>query len=92
MSELFDDEDPRRQAPPPPPGPSRRSRALLVTAGVLVVSFFVLTAFAALYTDRLWFSQIGYAQVFTTLLWTRVLLFVVFALVMALVEIGRAHV
>ena len=85
MSELFDDEDPRRQAPPPPPGPSRRSRALLVTAGVLVVGFFVLTAFSALYTDRLWYSQIGYAQVFTTLLWTRVLLFVVFALVMALV-------
>ncbi|GAA0985123.1 hypothetical protein ENKNEFLB_01551 [Nocardioides aquaticus] len=85
MSELFDDEDPRRTAPPPPPGPSRRAKALLVTAGILVVLFFALTAFAALYTDRLWFSSVGYTEVFSTLLWTRVGLFVVFGVLMAVV-------
>ncbi len=85
MSELFDDDDPRRPAAAPPQGPSRRSRALLITAAVVVVGFFVLTAFSALYTDRLWFSSIGYQEVFTTLLVTRIGLFVVFALVMALV-------
>ncbi len=84
MSELFDDEDPRRPAPPAP-GPSRRSRALLITAAVLVGAFFLLTAFAALYTDRLWFSSVGYTEVFTTLLWTRIGLFVTFGVVMALV-------
>ena len=84
MSELFDDEDPRRTVPPPP-GPSRRAKALLVTVGILVVLFFVLTAFAALYTDRLWFSSVGYTEVFTTLLWTRVALFAVFGVLMAVV-------
>ena len=85
MSEIFDDEDPRRTATPPPAGPSRRSRVLLATVGVLVVAFFVLTAFAALYTDRLWFSSIGYTEVFSTLLWTRVGLFAVFGITMAVV-------
>ncbi len=84
MSELFDDEDPRRTATQPP-GPSRRAKALLVTVGILVVLFFALTAIAALYTDRLWFSSVGYTEVFTTLLWTRVGLFVTFGLLMAVV-------
>ena len=48
MSELFD-EDPR-DAPAERP-PSRRSRALVITAVVLVLAFFALTTFANFYTD-----------------------------------------
>lgn len=80
MSELFD-QDPRD------PGPARRSgrsRALIITAVVLVVAFFALTTFASVYTDRLWFRDLGYGGVFSTLLWTRVLLFVATGTVMAL--------
>lgn len=80
MSELFDD-DPREDAPA---RSSRRSRALVVTAVVLIAAFFGLTAFASLYTDRLWFRSVGYGEVFSTLLWTRVLLFLGFGLLMAL--------
>ena len=81
MSELFDEEE-REQ--PPPAGPSRRSRALVITAVILVIAFFGLSAFSTIYTDRLWFRQVGYGQVFSTLIWTRILLFLIFSVVMAL--------
>ena len=82
MSELFDEEprDPvqERRA-------SGRSRALVITAVILVVAFFGLTTFANFYTDRLWYRDGGYGSVFSTLLWTRVGLFFAFGLLMALV-------
>ncbi|WP_193611936.1 UPF0182 family protein [Nocardioides lijunqiniae] len=81
MSELFDD-DPRDPAPPPA---SRRSRALVITGVVLIVCFFGLTTFAAIYTDRLWYRSAGYGSVFTTLFWTRAGLFVAFGAFMGIV-------
>lgn len=80
MSELFDEE----QRDQPPARPTRRPRALVITAVVLVVAFFGVTAFANIYTDRLWFRSVDYGQVFSTLIWTRILLFVAFSVVMAL--------
>jgi uncharacterized membrane protein (UPF0182 family) len=74
VSELFDD-DPRAT---PARTSSGRSRALLITLGVLVAAVFALTAFSALYTDRLWYQSAGYGQVFSTMLWTKVILFVAF--------------
>ena len=74
MSELFD-EDPER---PAPERTGRRGRALVITGVVLVVGFFLLTAFASIYTDRLWYREVGFNQVFSTLLWTRIGLFLVF--------------
>ena len=67
MSELFDD-DPRAAAPPDRPG--RRGRALIITLVVVVLAFFALTTFAAVYTDRLWYRNGGYAHVFSTLSWS----------------------
>ncbi|WP_134742006.1 UPF0182 family protein [Nocardioides sp. 503] len=81
MSELFDD-DPRD---PAPPQASRRSRALVITGIVLIVCFFGLTTFAAIYTDRLWYRSAGYGSVFTTLFWTRAGLFVAFGAFMGIV-------
>ncbi len=63
-----------------PPGPSGRSRALAITAVVMVVLFFLLSSFTGIWTDRLWFKSIGYGGVFTKILGTKVLLFVVFGL------------
>ncbi len=85
MSGFFDDETPepprRGSAPAAPP----RSRALIWTAVVLVIAFFVLSSFTGLWTDRLWFSSLGdhYSTVFNRILATRVLLFVFFGVVMA---------
>lgn len=80
MSELFD-ADPRD---PVPQRRSGRSRALIITAVVLVLAFFALTTFSSIYTERLWFEDLGFGSVFSTMLWTRVVLFLVFGAVMAL--------
>ena len=79
MSELFDD-DPR--ATPPKNAAPRRSRALVITAAVVVLGIFGLTGFASIYTDRLWYQSADYGQVFSTLLWTKVALFLAFGAVM----------
>jgi uncharacterized membrane protein (UPF0182 family) len=81
VSEIFD-EDPRDQVRERPP---TRSRALLITAVVLVLAFFGLTTFSNFYTERLWFQDVDYGSVFSTLLWTRIGLFLVFGAVMAAV-------
>ena len=78
MSELFD--EPERIAAPQ--GPSRRSRALLWTAGILAVSFVLLSTFASLWTERMWFQSVTYGGVWSTLLSTKALLFVVFGVLM----------
>ena len=83
MSELFD-EDPRDAGPPVRSG-SRRSRALIITAVVLVIGFLGLSTFAGIYTDRLWYVSGGYGEVFTTLFWTKAVLFLVFGAGMTLV-------
>ncbi|MGZ6745226.1 MAG: UPF0182 family protein, partial [Nocardioides sp.] len=80
MSELFDD-DPRDT--PPPERHSGRSRALVVTAVVLVLALFGVSTFAGIYTDRLWYRAGGYGEVFSTLFWTKTGLFLVFGALMA---------
>ena len=85
MSDLFGDQ-PRRPIPPPrPQAASGRSRALVVTAAVMAGLFVLLTALSSIWTERLWFDAVGYLGVFSTTLWTRVGLFVVFGALMALV-------
>ncbi|KRA37968.1 MULTISPECIES: UPF0182 family membrane protein [unclassified Nocardioides] len=87
MSDLFDEEPDR----PAPERPGRRARALVITGVILVVGFFLLTAFASIYTDRLWYREVGYGQVFSTMLWTRVGLFLVFGALMAAVVALNMH-
>jgi uncharacterized membrane protein (UPF0182 family) len=82
MSELFD-EDARDE--PADRSPSRRSRALVITAVVLVLSFFALTAFANFYTNVLWYRDIGFGSVYSRLIWTKLVLFVVFGVLMGVV-------
>jgi uncharacterized protein len=89
VSGFFDDtpDQPVRPRPQPP----QRSRALIGTAVVLIATFFLVSIFTGVYTDRLWFKSVttiagqGYSSVFTKVLGTRVLLFVVFGLLMAVV-------
>ena len=91
MSDLFGNppaggpRGPRGPVGPPPAAPQRRSRALAVTVGVLGVGFLVLSAFAAFWTERLWFGSVDYEGVFNSLVATRILLAVVFSAVAAAV-------
>ncbi|MEV7280738.1 UPF0182 family protein [Streptomyces sp. NPDC093111] len=64
--------------------PSRRARTLLMTLGVLAVLAMVFVMFAGFWTDWLWFRSVHYSSVFTTTLWTKIGLFLVFGLLMAL--------
>ncbi|MEU4654440.1 UPF0182 family protein [Streptomyces sp. NPDC023723] len=64
--------------------PSRRVRTLLLTLGVLAVLAMAFTMFAGFWTDWLWYRSVNYSSVFTTTLWTKIGLFFVFGLLMAL--------
>ncbi|SHH98142.1 hypothetical protein SAMN05444521_3021 [Streptomyces sp. 3214.6] len=64
--------------------PSRRVRTLLMTLGVLSVLGMAFTMFAGFWTDWLWYRSVHYSSVFTTTLWTKIGLFFVFGLLMAL--------
>ncbi|WP_030758290.1 UPF0182 family protein [Streptomyces griseus] len=64
--------------------PSRRARTLLMTLGVLAVLAMAFVMFAGFWTDWLWYRSVHYSSVFTTTLWTKIGLFAVFGLLMAL--------
>ncbi|WP_199736321.1 UPF0182 family protein [Micromonospora sp. HM5-17] len=73
----------------PLPRMSRRGRA---TVGVLLGVFLLLTLLGwgvQAWTDWLWFQEVDYTQVFTGVLVTRILLFVVVGLAMALLVAGN---
>ncbi|MEU6541117.1 UPF0182 family protein [Streptomyces sp. NPDC047000] len=74
--------------------PSRRARSLLMTLGVLAVLGMAFTMFAGFWTDWLWYRSVHYSSVFTTTLWTKIGLFFVFGLLMAVsvgVNVWLAH-
>ena len=78
-----DSDGPQRGAPTIS-APSGRGRALIITVLILVgilVAFFM---FAGFYTDLLWYRSVGFTSVFTTELGTRIALFALFGLLMAL--------
>src|SRR3954452_2074655 len=74
LEQEYDDFRPRR---------SRRARILLFVVLGVIAAFFLITMFASLYTDRLWYSSVGYTGVYDKMLWTRVGLFFGFGLLMA---------
>ena len=67
----------------------RRSAILptLIIAAVLVVAFAIFTSF---WTDRLWYQSMDFGTVFSTMLLTRIGLFVGFGLIMAALVGGNA--
>ncbi|MBA2772880.1 MAG: UPF0182 family protein [Nocardioidaceae bacterium] len=71
--------------------PSRRPRALLPTLGVVVLLVFAFSVFVEVWTQKMWFSSLGYGTVFSKVLITRVVLFVVFGFVLAAAAVGNAY-
>jgi uncharacterized protein len=74
LEDEFDDFAPRR---------SRRGRILVFSVLGVIVAFFLVTLFASIYTDRLWYGSLGYSEVYDTMLRTRIGLFFGFGLLMA---------
>src|SRR5215475_14386362 len=75
----------------PLPRINRRARVTLIVLACVVLLFVLLGWLVNAWTDYLWFSEVHYTPVFTTLLWTRLGLFVVFGVAMALVVAGNLY-
>ena len=69
----------------PVPSLSRRAKIIIGVVVLLVLVLTVLSSFVRTYVDWLWFGEVGYRQVFSTGLRTRILLFFLFGVLMALV-------
>ncbi|GAA3065534.1 UPF0182 family protein [Actinokineospora globicatena] len=54
---------------------SRRSRILLIIAAALILLLLVGSRLLSTYVNWLWFGEVGFTSVFTTVLWTRIALF-----------------
>ncbi|RLK54218.1 UPF0182 family protein [Actinokineospora cianjurensis] len=54
---------------------SRRSRILLIIAAALILLLLVGSRLLSTYVNWLWFGEVGFRSVFTTVLWTRIALF-----------------
>jgi uncharacterized protein len=65
--------------------PSRGAKTLLITAAILAGLAIAFAMFAGFWTDYLWYDEsVGYRTVFTTQLFTRIVLFFAFGTLMAL--------
>jgi uncharacterized membrane protein (UPF0182 family) len=71
------------------PLPRRRPKALLPTLGIVIGLVVLIGVFTDVWTERLWYSALGYRSVYTTLLETRTMLFAVFGLALALSVAGN---
>ncbi|HUP99060.1 MAG TPA: UPF0182 family protein, partial [Aeromicrobium sp.] len=67
---------PGRPTPPRGPAFDRRRRVLVPTLVTLAALLFLGSIFTNVWTDRLWYRSVGYGSVFSTILLTKVLLFV----------------
>ena len=90
MSDIFG--APRRPTPRGGPTFDRRRRVLVPTLVTLAALLFLGSIFTNLWTDRLWFRSVGYGQVFTTVLVTRVGLFLILGILFAGLVIGNGFV
>ncbi|MFW0787993.1 UPF0182 family protein [Gordonia sp. CPCC 206044] len=67
---------------------SRRSKIAIGIGVAVLVLLLVGPRFVGLGTDWLWFSDVGYTRVFSTVMWTRIVLFLVTAIVVGLIVFG----
>jgi uncharacterized membrane protein (UPF0182 family) len=67
------------------PGGPRRIGALPLTIVILTVIAVILVSLSGFYADFLWFRSVDYSDVWTTLLSTRIVLFVIFGLLTSLI-------
>ena len=64
---------------PPQPGAKKTNSGLMATIAVLGLILFLVPLAVGVYTDWLWFGDLGFRGVFSKVILTRVVLFVIFA-------------
>ncbi|MGO1950169.1 MAG: UPF0182 family protein, partial [Mycobacteriaceae bacterium] len=70
------------------PKPGRRSKILGIIAVIIALLFFLVPVFVTNYTELQWFRSIDFQAIFLGVLATRVILFIVFGLVAAVIVWG----
>src|SRR5713226_50488 len=70
------------------PALSRRTRILLVLGGIALAVLLAGTRLLGFYVNWLWFGEVGYRGVFSTIVLTRIVQFVLVALVFAVLIAG----
>ena len=83
MSDYFDDDE--SEEPDRPVILRRRRPRIALALAALIFLVALLSVFTSVWTEKLWFQSIGEVHVFQTLLGTKVALFAVFGVLMALV-------
>ena len=73
------------RTPPKMPALTRRSRTMIGLASAVAALLLIGPRFIDTYVDWLWFGELGYRSVFTTVLVTRLIVFVVAALAVGLI-------
>jgi uncharacterized protein len=68
---------------------SRRVKIAISVVVVLIVLLIVLSSLTGVYINWLWFGSVGYRQVYRTMFWTRLILFLIFGFLMALIIGGN---
>ncbi|HZD99709.1 MAG TPA: UPF0182 family protein [Micromonosporaceae bacterium] len=69
----------------------RRGRLILIVVATIVVALILLSALVNILTDRYWFAEVHYSRVFSTMLWTRVVMFFVVGIVIGGVVAGNLY-
>lgn len=87
MSDIFGTPRPRQARPPS----GRRQKVLVPTLITLAVLLFLGSIFTSVWTDRLWFKSVGYSEVFQSVLFARVSLFVVMGVLFGLFVMGNLY-
>ncbi|MGH3544947.1 MAG: UPF0182 family protein, partial [Mycobacteriales bacterium] len=70
-------------------GLGRRGRFIAIVAVALAAVVLLLTVGVSAYANWLWFSEVGFTDVWSTVLITRIILFVVFGVIAALIVGGN---
>jgi len=68
---------------------SRRWKITLSVAGILIVLLIVASSLTGVYVNWLWYRQVGFRKVYSGILVTRIWLFLIFGLLMALILGGN---
>ncbi len=88
MSDIFGN---ARQRQPRKPGNDTRRRVLVPTLITLAALLFLGSIFTSIWSDRLWFTSVGYSDVFRTVLFARITMFLVLGLLFGAFLIGNVY-
>jgi hypothetical protein len=68
---------------------SRRAKIALSVVAIIIVLLIVLVKLSGVYVNYLWFGEVGQRHVYSTMLWTKVSLFFIFGVLMAVIIGGN---